>query len=269
MTGRARTIAMAVLLVAVTCNLALGQAPAGSILHVEIEKSTLYLRGYCGNSDRGQDPNKLPTVPVRGSGGGALGIGDIGSVNGQTVKGTAIEYINGTVIRPDFTPGTPIGDFPANNTAASWQLALLNLDGTAIGTVHIDGNGGGPRAGDPPPPGAPKEIAHSSSTVTAGTGAFFGARGYWDAVQDSVSGERRTTDCEDPAYRRMNADPGGNKRHGILWLVPLVQPQIASTPNGPAVVHSTDFTLVTALKPAAAGEILSLFATGLGPVRPR
>jgi uncharacterized protein (TIGR03437 family) len=45
-------------------------------------------------------------------------------------------------------------------------------------------------------------------------------------------------------------------------------PQIVATPGGPAVTHSHDFSLVTASKPAAAGEILSLFATGLGPTRP-
>jgi uncharacterized protein (TIGR03437 family) len=44
-------------------------------------------------------------------------------------------------------------------------------------------------------------------------------------------------------------------------------PEIVSTPSGPAVTHSTDFTLVSASKPAAAGELLSLFAAGLGPVR--
>ena len=34
------------------------------------------------------------------------------------------------------------------------------------------------------------------------------------------------------------------------------------------MVHSSDFSLVTSSKPAAAGEVLSLFATGLGPVTP-
>ena len=42
---------------------------------------------------------------------------------------------------------------------------------------------------------------------------------------------------------------------------------IVITANGPAVTHSSDFSLVSASKPAAAGEILSLFATGLGPTR--
>lgn len=48
----------------------------------------------------------------------------------------------------------------------------------------------------------------------------------------------------------------------------MVQPQIVSTPDGPAISHSKDFTLVTSSRPAAAGEILSLVATGLGPTRP-
>jgi uncharacterized protein (TIGR03437 family) len=45
-------------------------------------------------------------------------------------------------------------------------------------------------------------------------------------------------------------------------------PEVAMLPAGPAITHSSDFSLVTASKPAAAGEILSLFARGLGPVVP-
>ena len=47
----------------------------------------------------------------------------------------------------------------------------------------------------------------------------------------------------------------------------MSRPEIESTGNGPAVVHSSDFSPVTTNNPAKAGEILSLFATGLGPVR--
>ena len=54
----------------------------------------------------------------------------------------------------------------------------------------------------------------------------------------------------------------------MLHLIPMFVPQIVATSTGPAVTHSSDFTLVTASKPAAAGEVLSLFATGLGPTRP-
>jgi uncharacterized protein (TIGR03437 family) len=47
----------------------------------------------------------------------------------------------------------------------------------------------------------------------------------------------------------------------------MTVPQIVTTGNGPAITHSSDFSPVSASKPAAAGEILSIFATGLGPVR--
>jgi uncharacterized protein (TIGR03437 family) len=53
-----------------------------------------------------------------------------------------------------------------------------------------------------------------------------------------------------------------------MHLIPLERPEIITTANGPAVAHSGDFTLVTASKPAAAGEVLSLFVTGLGPTKP-
>jgi uncharacterized protein (TIGR03437 family) len=48
----------------------------------------------------------------------------------------------------------------------------------------------------------------------------------------------------------------------------MESPDIAMLPAGPAITHSSDFSLVSASKPAAAGEILSLFARGLGPVNP-
>jgi uncharacterized protein (TIGR03437 family) len=54
----------------------------------------------------------------------------------------------------------------------------------------------------------------------------------------------------------------------VLNVIPMFVPQIAITAAGPAVAHSSDFALVSATKPATAGEILSLFATNLGPARP-
>lgn len=53
-----------------------------------------------------------------------------------------------------------------------------------------------------------------------------------------------------------------------LYVVPLFRPETGMTANGPAVTHSNDFSLVSTSKPAAPGEILSLFATGLGPTVP-
>ena len=54
----------------------------------------------------------------------------------------------------------------------------------------------------------------------------------------------------------------------VLTIIPSSSPQVIVTPNGPAIAHSSDFTLVSASKPAVPGEILSLFASGLGPTRP-
>jgi uncharacterized protein (TIGR03437 family) len=48
----------------------------------------------------------------------------------------------------------------------------------------------------------------------------------------------------------------------------MARPEIIVDSIGPAVVHASDFTRVSAAKPAAAGENLILYATGLGPTRP-
>jgi uncharacterized protein (TIGR03437 family) len=71
--------------------------------------------------------------------------------------------------------------------------------------------------------------------------------------------------AEDPSYRRLN---GGGGQRFVLHIIPMFVPQIAVTASGPAVAHSSDFTLVSASKPATPGEALSLFMSGLGPTRP-
>jgi hypothetical protein len=245
---------------------AFGKAQAtGSIVHVELLNSTVYFRGYCALADQGKNPNKLfrPTpVPPFPAG---VGIADIVSVNGQPVKGTALQVIDNTLLAPNMTPGRSIGDFTATPANASWRLTFLNPDGTLIGTLEIVGQG---TSADLRPPGAPGEFPGGSVySVIGGTGPFLGVRGYFAPVQDTASAERQTTDCEDPAYRRINADPGGNKRHPVLFLIPAVQPQIVITAGAPAIYHS-DLTVVTAANPAAAGEVIIARATGLGPTVP-
>ena len=70
---------------------------------------------------------------------------------------------------------------------------------------------------------------------------------------------------EDPALRRVH---GGGTRRYVFHLFPMFRPEVITAANGAAVVHASDFTLVTAASPARSGEILSLFASGLGPTRP-
>jgi hypothetical protein len=117
-------------------------------------------------------------------------------------------------------------------------------------------------SGGSPPPGQPSS-ERANWAITGGTGAFLGVRGQAEASTSAGGcGGRAASVAEDPANRRIN---GGLTAHCILHLIPLAVPQIVVTPNGPAITHSTDFSLVNASKPAAAGETLSLFATGMGP----
>ena len=103
--------------------------------------------------------------------------------------------------------------------------------------------------------------------ITGGTGAFLGARGQMlvAAAAPGVVTQRNASITEDPANRQRN---GGGTVRWIAHVIPMARPEVTMLPSGPAITHSGDFSLVTASKPAAQGEILSIFATGLGPVVP-
>ena len=65
----------------------------------------------------------------------------------------------------------------------------------------------------------------------------------------------------------------GGVRHGYLLVgfqpgCIVSVPRIFTVTGGAAITHSGDFSLVTTDKPAAAGEALSVFATGFGPTSP-
>jgi uncharacterized protein (TIGR03437 family) len=48
----------------------------------------------------------------------------------------------------------------------------------------------------------------------------------------------------------------------------MFHPEVVVTQGGPAIVHANDFSLVSTNKPAKPGEMLTLFASGLGPTNP-
>ena len=224
-----------------------------------MENSTFY--NYdCPFDQVGTNPNPLDhPLKVVGIYAG-LGIGDIVAVNGNPAKGAAYEMFSAAFVgSPNPAPGHPTVD-GARAAVAPWDLDFLSTDGRQIGTIHVDGLVGGNR-----PPDAPQAISGGNWIVTAGSGAFFGVRGYLQIT--NTTAERVTSACEDPSMRRAFAG-GLGKRHATLYLVPLSQPQIVTTSNGPAIVHANDFSPVTASKPATAGEILSVLATGLGPTIP-
>jgi uncharacterized protein (TIGR03437 family) len=184
-------------------------------------------------------------------------IGDIVAVNGKPAKG--LWTARGTTIffEPNAVPGHSTADVTRGNIIDMyWEIT--QLDGTPIGTIAASGLTRGT-----PPPGAPLAQTGDNLHITGGTGAFFGIRGQAGVI--NLGSPRQASVVEDPAFRRII---GGAQRSYVLHLIPMSVPQVVITANGPAITHSSDFSLVTASKPAAAGEILSLFATALGPTAP-
>ena len=183
-------------------------------------------------------------------------IADIVAVNGQPAKGTLVRNVRLAALRTAPTPGQGIADVIRTGTTSD-TFEILNSDGTLIGTFV----GAGPfQAGTSAAPGI--------FSVTGGSQAFLGMRGqYSPSPIPGVGTIRIASVTEDPANRRAN---GGGRLLLNFQLLPQSRPEIVLTSAGGswAVVHSSDFTLVTAANPAKAGEFLSLFARGLGPVRP-
>ena len=231
--------------------------PPAAILTVDIENMVIYEQDTSDVTKFATDPDIVPTkanstfVPV-------IYLADIVAVNGKPSKGTWTA--RGTVLFRSATPtpGTAIADSPST-VYWDWVFDILQQDGTPIGTIMAIGWGG-----TPPPPGAPTSCLAANMTIVGGTGAFLGVRGQGAQCGNTVS-PRIASVVEDPANRRIN---GGGKRRYIYHLLPMARPEIVNTSNGPAVVHASDFSRVTATNPAAPGETLSLFAMALGPTRP-
>jgi uncharacterized protein (TIGR03437 family) len=257
---------MGVFLVAVCQNLALGQATP-SILEIDVANLVEYQDDISDVSKMATNPN-VTTSAVNSPVGPhnffvATVLGDIVAVNGQPVKGTYAARARATITNPTPTPGQAIAD-TARLSIRETTFEILQSDGTQIGAIMVFGVNGGPGSF---PPGAPSLVTGAGShAIVGGVGAFLGARGQMGqrATAQTVNA-RAASMAEDPANRRIN---GGGRVRFVLQVLPMSQPQIVATPSGPAVTHSSDFSLVSPSKPAAAGEILSLFATGLGPTRP-
>jgi uncharacterized protein (TIGR03437 family) len=259
MTRKAQMLAMSVLLVAAYCTQGHGQVMPSTILEVDVVNAVNYQEDISDISKFATDPNVTPQVPQRNF---ALGvsIGDIVAVNGQPARGTVTQDFRRVLLRSAAGPGQAIADTVRNDVIAG-AFEILKSDGTPIGTIVSYGLTGGS-----PPPGAPLSMTQDSFPIVGGTGAFLGARGVWGrAVTPQTVAARSASVTEDPANRRRN---GGGRGKYVLQVIPMSVPQIVATATGPAITHSSDFALVTASKPAAAGEILSAFVTGLGPTKP-
>jgi len=243
-----------------------GQAQPATTLLIELQNVVEYQVDVSDLSKYGTNPNVTHGSIAQGKGVGCVGIpviiyGDIVSVNGQPARGSYVSRALSVCLSSAPVPGL---NAIADTTWASVRdetYQILQSDGvTPVGTIMTNGLNNG----SPTPPGP--AVGAQNFAIVGGTGAFFGARGQKGNGNTGLNGvvsARTASIAEDPANRRQN---GGGHIRSVLYVIPMSRPEIVTTPNGPAVTHS-DFSLVSASKPAAAGEILSLIATGLGPTR--
>ncbi len=181
--------------------------------------------------------NEFVTIDVPGStGASATGINSLGEVSGiTTIAGATHAFLwRGGEITLFDVPGSTL----TNSTK-------LTAYGEVIGRYEVNGVGSG----------------------------YFLRGGVFTTQRFPGSTFTGTADMNergDIVGRYQNADL---TFHGFLLsgqpaTCASFVPRVAAATGGMAVTHANDFKLVNAANPAAPGEALSLFATGLGPTQP-
>jgi uncharacterized protein (TIGR03437 family) len=264
--SKAKVVSIALLCVLFCCTPSWGQVTITN-LQIDVRNAVGYLIDTPDNTKLATDPNVTQRVPTRNFGSSVL-LGDIVAVNSKPAKGLLGDRIVTINTSQNAMPGQAIADVDRSSIVELvWEIR--QADGTPVGSIVALGFSGGSVSGLPP--GAPPTARQSDFAIIGGTGAFLGARGQAVTFQSDLSGtgalvaSRPASATEDPANRRAN---GGRNTSYLLQLVPLFVPAVVATASGPAVVHASDSSLVTAAKPAKSGEVLTLYATGLGPTRP-
>ena len=250
-----KTIAAALLVSALYCTPGLGQAAPPVILRIEYENGVRYV--YDTTDLSAFAKVQTPITQVVPTFGTYVLLADVVAVNGKPAKGIFLTRQAVVNLTTNPSAGQAIADVVRMNVLDR-IVEILQSDGTPIGTITTSGFDAGS-----PPPGAPAGATGGNFTVTGGSGAFLGVRGQAGGGGMIVP-NRSASVREDPARRQVN---GGGKGSLVVQLIPLSRPEVVVTPNGPSVFHS-DFSAVTATKPARAGEVLIVTATNLGPTRP-
>ena len=259
-----KTVTRSIALVMALCtlapwNVAPAQATLPAILQVDVENQVSYVEDTADVTRFATLPNVTPAALPKNLYTTVL-IGDIVAVNGQPAKGTIVFHLRRLGLTATPNPGDAIADI-GRGTIEVAVIEIQTSDGTPVGSLMSIGLGG---AGTPPP-GAPLAQTQGNNAIVSGTGAFLGVRGLkGQAALPNAIPVRQASIAEDPANRRKN---GGGSSRFLLTVIPMSEPQVVTTANGPAITHSSDFSIVSASKPAAPGEILSVFVTGLGPAR--
>jgi hypothetical protein len=257
-----RRIGLATALCALACSQpGLSQVAIPITLQVDVENFVVYTYDVADYSKFATDQSKTTSSQGLQQGGlktftPIIGIADIVAVNGMPAKGTWLTRGIVLNLQTSALPGQAVADTVRTNMTDQ-VFEILQADGTPIGTIMASEVGFGV-----PPPGAPLTSIGNNKAITGGTGAFLGVRGQMGFSQSGTI--RIASVSEDPANRRLHG--GGTSGH-LIQMFPMSRPEIVSTTTGPALFHA-DFSPVTASKPAKAGEVLIVRATGLGPTRP-
>jgi hypothetical protein len=215
------------------------------VITVETTDSVLYRGDTFDLTKIAKNPGM--TTSVNQAFVGSVQIADVRTVNGQQAKGIwSYEVAMALPFRANPQPGQAISDVDSGGYfKCVWQI--VSTDGKYIGTLYDVGQAPSP-----------------DHTVMGGSGAFLGATGVHGMMMQGSAPMRGASTSEDPANRRIN---GGGKMTVVFTLYPKSRPIVVSTPSGPAVVHA-DGKSVSTTNPAQAGELLTLYATGLGPTTP-
>ena len=243
------------------CQIALAQAPSGIVMRIDLKDFVVYQIDVSDPAKLATDPGIVRTAAPARPFASFESIADVVAVNGQPVKGTWVDRAGWVKLSPNPQSGAnaqAIGD-TTRSVFVEWHCEIMQEDGTPVGSIAGIGLNGGS-----PPPGAPSGSTGGTWIVTGGTGAFLGMRGQGAFGNASIAIDTRRSAIEDPANRRFN---GGAALPLILQLIPMFRPEVVSTAGEPAVFHA-DFSPVTSAKPAKAGEVLIVRATGLGPTVP-
>ena len=248
---------IALAIVGMTSRPSAAQTP--TVIQIDIENYAYY---YADNPDYSKLAGTEQVVPPVSTKtfSSFIGLADIVRVNGTPARGTWSIRATTTNYTPTPQPGQAVAD-TTRNFFVDWVWEIQQADGTPVGTIMATGMGFGP-----PPPGSPAGLsptAASTMAITGGTGAYLGMRGQAGFSQITVTG-RAASVAEDPSMRRVL---GGGTRSFLLTLIPLAPPAILSNNSGPLVLHASDFSQVTSANPARPAEVLSIFATGLGPTK--
>lgn len=246
------------------------QSPPASVITVDTENNTYYVTDTPDLTQYAKNPGPVPAVSGSGTAptfAHVAMIGDIVTVNGMPAKGTVMQSYMVANLTPNPSPGQSIADVTAFALDSVISAEILLADGTRIGGITAAGLGSavaslGPT---PVPPGAPSIAGYGIGSITGGTGSFLGLRGELLGSKVPNIFGRPASVTEDPSYRRIN---GGGTSHFVLHVTPLESPDVLTSRRGPEIVHADDYRLVSPARPAHAGEMLILFASGLGPIRP-